>query len=123
MIYDALLVVAVWMVTLLPLVAVTDGRVPRPAVQSIMLVETFVFFAFFWIRRGQTVGMVAWKLRVQRLDGNRLSLRQALLRFIGALLAFATCGLGYLWMLIDPGRRTWPDLLSDTEVFHYTSLT
>lgn len=123
MTYDGLILIALWIVTLLPLVAMTDGEVPRPLIQSIVFIETFAFFAFFWMRRGQTIGMVAWKLRVQRLDGGPLTLRQALLRFIGALLSFAAGGLGYLWMLIDPGRRTWPDLLSNTEVFHYTAPT
>ena len=118
MAYDALLVVGIWMATLFPLVMATNGELSRPAVQSLLFVETFVFFAFFWTRRGQTIGMLAWKLRVQRLDGAAMSPRQALLRFLGSLLSFASLGLGYLWMLIDPGRRTWPDMVSGTEVFH-----
>lgn len=118
MLYDALLVVALAMLTLYPLIMITDGNLPRPAVQSLVFIETFAFFAFFWTRRGQTAGMVAWRLRVQSLDGSGLTPRQALLRFIGATLSFAALGIGYLWMLIDPGRRTWPDMLSGTEVFH-----
>jgi uncharacterized RDD family membrane protein YckC len=117
MLYDTLLVLALAMLTLYPLMIMTDGNLPRPAVQSLVFVETFAFFAFFWTRRGQTAGMLAWRLRVQSLDGHGLTLRQALLRFIGATLSFATLGIGYLWMLIDPGRRTWPDMLSATEVF------
>jgi uncharacterized RDD family membrane protein YckC len=118
MLYDSLLVTALAMLTLYPLIIITDGNLPRPAVQSLVFVETFAFFAFFWTRRGQTAGMVAWRLRVQSLDGRGLTLRQALLRFIGAILAFSALGIGYLWMLFDPGRRTWPDMLSGTEVFH-----
>ena len=118
MLYDSLLVIALAMLTLYPLMIITEGNLSRPAVQSIVFVETFAFFAFFWTRRGQTAGMVAWRLRVQSLDGRGLPLRQALLRFIGATLAFAALGIGYLWMLFDPGRRTWPDMLSGTEVFH-----
>ena len=118
MLYDTLLVLALAMLTLYPLIIITEGNLPRPAVQSLVFVETFAFFAFFWTRRGQTAGMLAWRLRVQSLDGSGLTLRQALLRFIGATLSFATLGIGYLWMLIDPGRRTWPDMLSGTEVFH-----
>ena len=118
MLYDTLLVLALAMLTLYPLMIMTDGNLPRPAVQSLVFVETFAFFAFFWTRRGQTAGMLAWRLRVQSLDGRGLTLRQALLRFIGATLSFASLGIGYLWMLIDPGQRTWPDMLSGTEVFH-----
>lgn len=118
MLYDTLLVLALAMLSLYPLMIVTEGNLSRPAVQSLVFVETFAFFAFFWTRRGQTAGMLAWRLRVQSLDGSGVTLRQALLRFIGATLAFATLGIGHLWMLIDPGRRTWSDMLSGTEVFH-----
>jgi len=118
MLYDTLLVIALAMLSLYPLMIVTDGNLARPTVQSIVFVETFAFFAFFWTRRGQTAGMLAWRLRVQSLDGSPMTLRQALLRFIGATLAFAAFGIGHLWMLIDPGRRTWSDMLSGTEVFH-----
>ena len=118
MLYDGLLLLGVWLATLFPLVIISEGALPRAAIQSVLFIETFVFFAFFWIRLGQTIGMLAWKLRVLSIDGRALSLHQALLRFIGALLSFATFGLGYVWMLIDPGRRTWPDMVSRTEVFY-----
>ena len=45
-----------------------------------------------------------------------VSLEQNILRFLGGLLAAAPLGLGYLWMLVDPDRRTWGDMLSDSRV-------
>lgn len=116
MLYDGLLIIGIWMFTLFPLVAISGVAVSGPGVQSLLFVEVFGFFCYFWMRRGQTVGMLAWGLKVHSLNGDALSLRQALLRFIGALLGLATFGTGYLWMLIDPGGRTWSDLLSRTEV-------
>ena len=47
-----------------------------------------------------------------------MRLGQALLRFVGAMLSFATLGLGYLWIYVDPDRRAWPDMLSRTHVVH-----
>jgi len=118
MLYDALIVLAIWLVTLFAAVAIAGHAVTGPAVQSALFVELFAFFVGFWVARGQTVGMLAWRLEVRTLTGERLRPRQALLRFIGALLAFAALGLGYLWYFIDPGRRTWPDLLSSTEIVY-----
>jgi uncharacterized RDD family membrane protein YckC len=66
--------------------------------------------------------MLAWRLNVVTVTGAPLHPRDALLRFVGALLAFATLGLGYLWYFVDAGRRTWPDLLSRTEIL-YTPAT
>lgn len=117
MVYDALVVVALVMVTLFLLTGLNRFEaVHGPWVNAILFLEIYAFFAFFWVRRGQTLGMLAWRLRVQNPGGVPITLTQATLRFIGALLAFATLGLGYLWLYVDPQRRTWPDLLSSSEV-------
>lgn len=118
MIYDSLIVLAVWLVTLFAMVAITGNAVVGPTLQSILFVELFAFFCGFWVARGQTVGMLAWHLTVATVDGSRFTLGHALRRFIGAVLAFASLGIGYLWKFIDPGGRTWPDLLSSTEVLY-----
>ncbi len=118
MIYDALIMLAIWLVTLFVAVAVTGDAVVGPGIQSLLFIELFAFFTGFWILRGQTVGMLAWRLRVATVDGTPFTLRHGLRRFIGALLAFATLGLGYFWKFVDPGGRTWPDLLSATEVLY-----
>src|SRR5262245_44766048 len=118
MVYDAMIVVALWMTTLFVIVAVTNHEVTGAPIQSVALIETFAFFAYFWMRRGQTVGMLAWGLHIETGDGSPFRLAHAMLRFIGALLSFATLGIGYLWMLIDPSRRTWSDMLSGTQVIY-----
>lgn len=118
MTYDAMLVLAIWLLTLFIGVAIHNGAVLGPLVQTILFVEMFSFFAYFWVARGQTVGMLAWNLRLETNDGTPMRLGQALLRFVGALLSLATLGLGYLWIYIDPDRRAWPDMLSRTHVVH-----
>jgi len=118
MTYDAMIVLAIWLLTLFVGVAIHNGAVVGPFVQSVLFVELFAFFAYFWVSRGQTVGMLAWNLRLETDTGVALRPAQALLRFIGALLAFATLGVGYLWMYVDPDRRTWPDMLSKSRVVH-----
>ena len=116
MLYDAMIVLAVWLLTLFVAVAVHNGAVVGPLIQSILFVEMYSFFSYFWVWRGQTVGMRAWGLSVETSDGTPMRLAQALLRFIGAMLSFATLGIGYLWMYVDPDRRAWPDMLSRTHI-------
>ena len=118
MTYDAMLVLAIWLVTLFIGVAIHNGPVLGPLVKTILFVELFGFFAYFWVWRGQTAGMLAWSLRIETDDGTPMRLGQALLRFVGAGLSFAALGLGYLWIYIDPDRRAWPDMLSRTHVVH-----
>lgn len=116
MFYDALLILALWLFTLFPLVAISNDFVYGPVVRSLLFLELFGFFAYFWVFRGQTLGMLAWRLQVVSDYGPSLTLTQATLRFIGALASFATLGLGYLWMYLDPERRTWSDRLSSSRM-------
>ncbi len=70
------------------------------------------FFGWFWWRSGQTIGMRAWRLRVQQRDGERLTKKQAAIRVL-------TCcfGLGNLWVLVDfKNRRAWHDYAAQTEL-------
>lgn len=119
MLYDGLLVLALWLVTLLIMVVVNRGdAVIGAVVQSILFLELFIFFAYFWIADGQTVGMKAWRLRLVTNSGRRPTLNQVTIRFIAALFSFAALGLGYWWSLFDEHNRTWPDMLSDSQVIH-----
>lgn len=116
MVYDSLLVLALWMFTLFPLVAFSNDFVHGPAVRGLLFLEMYLFFAYFWVRRGQTLGMLAWRLALRTDDGAPLTLTQATLRFCGAVASFLALGLGYLWILFDPQRRSWSDLVSASQV-------
>jgi uncharacterized RDD family membrane protein YckC len=47
------------------------------------------FYGYFWTRGGQTIGMKAWRLRVQNSDGSNISFTQSLIR-----MATSAFGLG-----------------------------
>jgi len=123
--YDFLIIVALWMFAgfaRLPFVdadAMTDQA--GPAFQSALFVLTFGFFAFFWLRTGQTLGMQAWRIRVQNEDGTAMSPTQALMRFLSAAASIACVGLGYAWMLFSKSKKTWHDQFSDTVVVYVPS--
>lgn len=89
-----------------------------PTLASLVFLSLFGFFAFFWTRTGQTLGMQAWRIRVQNHDGSALSLAQALIRFITALASWACAGLGFFWMLWDKQHKTWHDHNSQSIVVH-----
>ena len=117
MLYDALILMALWMLLGFVAVAMNDGEAnTSPLFHSLLFVATFAFFAFFWMRGGMTLGMQAWRLRVQTPEGLSLSLPQCLMRFLAAGLALATLGLGYWWILFDRERRGWSDIASHSRV-------
>ncbi len=77
-----------------------------------------LFFSWFWRRGGQTIGMRAWGLKLVSRDGGPVTVGRTVLRFFAALLSWAACGLGFLWILVDPERLAWHDRLSGTRLVH-----
>lgn len=121
MIYDAVIVLAIWVFTIVLLVTLIGDAVLGAWVQSLLFIELFVFFAYFWIHKGQTIGMVAWRLRLE--SEQPFTLLKALFRFCGAIASFLTLGLGYYWIWFDPHRRSWSDLLSSSYIVRYSKAT
>jgi uncharacterized RDD family membrane protein YckC len=124
MLYDLLLVLALVFIVTALFLPFTGGEAITPTesgalervYQAALLLVTVLFFCVFWTWRGQTVGMLAWRLRVERNDGTFLTWRDALLLLGGACVSFAALGLGYFWIWIDRDRLAWHDRWSGTRV-------
>lgn len=85
-------------------------------VQSLAALCCVGFFAGFWLKGGQTLGMQAWRIKLAPLPGKELSVARAVTRCAAALLSLACLGMGYLWCLVDRRQRTWHDYLSGTQL-------
>ena len=85
-------------------------------VQLIAFSTVIVFFSWFWLRSGQTLGMQAWRIQLVSIDGTAVKLRQAIVRCVGALLSALCLGVGYWWCLFDSEGRYWHDYLSGTKL-------
>lgn len=79
-------------------------------------VVSFIFFGWFWTHGGQTLGMRAWCVRVQRIDENTLTWRHALVRFLAAGLSWAPFGAGFIWCLFNKERLAFHDVISKTRL-------
>jgi len=80
--------------------------------QVLMLYLWGLFFVAFWVKGGQTLGMKAWRLRVQNEDDTPIHVRQAIVR-----VCFSLLGLGNLLVLIMPNSKlALQDRLADCEV-------
>jgi uncharacterized RDD family membrane protein YckC len=154
--YDGLLLFSILLVTsaiyILPqqLLIPVDASKPEnlstsqfsgPLFYSTVFIISYFFFAWFWTHGGQTLGLKAWSLRVQTLQGISLNWSQALLRFLAAAAPWAfalflyaqieKAGIltspgkyfilligfsGLLWAIIDKKGRTFQDIFSDSRV-------
>ena len=116
MFYDTLLLLAVLLVFVALALIFSGGTFTyhNPFFRTLVFLLCLLFYTWFWLHGGQTLGMRTWRMRVQRRDGGPITLWQAVLRFMLAIPSLALGGLGFFWMLIDRDRMTVYDRLSRT---------
>jgi len=77
MLYDVLPLIAVVMVATAPFIPFLNGRVLLPSEVGVLayvywlweIVVIVLFFGVFWTRKGRTLGMQAWRLRIETSEG------------------------------------------------------
>ena len=98
--------------------AITESHpayaVYRICMLILLFISSFLFYGWFWTHGGQTLGMRTWKLKLVAVDNNPVSWKQALIRYMTALISWAVSGLGFLWSLFNKDKKTWHDVASDT---------
>jgi uncharacterized RDD family membrane protein YckC len=115
-----------------------DGRA---GLQAFLFVVLAIYFVWFWSRGGQTVAMKAWHIQLQSVQGQPLSQRRALVRYLASWLWFAPAlfvaqglafrsgseffGLLFAWTLLYallsfalPGRQFLHDFWCGTRLVH-----
>ncbi|MBS0290722.1 MAG: RDD family protein [Proteobacteria bacterium] len=71
--------------------------------------------AWFW-SHGQTLGMLAWKIKLIDNNGKRLTLIKAFKRYVIAFFSLSCGSIGFLWCLIDKDKQTLHDRLGKTRL-------
>jgi uncharacterized RDD family membrane protein YckC len=122
-VYDALLLLALWIITILVFIGFNKGEAIETyqnlPLQVALATVSFAFFVGYWTRVGRTLGMQSWGLQLETPDGDKPTLPTASVRFFAAILSWAPAGLGFLWQLWDKDKLTWHDRISGTRLVHY----
>lgn len=150
LVYDGLLVIAVLFLGTLVLLPLTGGKSITPqdsgpweyAYRAWIALLVAGFFGASWTRRGQTLGMMSWKIRLLKDDGRLPGWRDVAIRLLSGaiLLLCAVLGLvalvrpgafrlgqwgivlllppaaNYLWMIFDGASRSLQDRLTGCRV-------
>lgn len=112
--YDGLLLLALWLTASLVADFVQDlgGFASGPHWMQALRIYLFVLglfmFGWFWTHGGQTPGLKAWRLRLQRADGASLRWPVAAVRYSVMLVCWG-CSLAPL-LLLTPLRGQLPQL-------------
>ena len=119
MLYDTLCLLGIFIIITWGAIMLNHGHAlppGQPGLQMALLASYAAFFLFFWCCGGQTLGMLAWRIRLVRVDGGMLSPTQACLRLLASWLSFACLGLGYWSVLWREDGASWHDRLSRSRV-------
>ena len=123
MLYDSLLVFGVLFFASAIAIIFNQGE----AIESnlwfslYLLLTLFTFYAWFWKKSGQTLGMRVWKIRIIAESGGNPTWGTCYLRLISALLSLLCFGLGYWWRIVKP--YTWHDRLSKTSIVDISTVS
>lgn len=120
MLYDSLLIFAVLFFTVAIALIFNHGEAIESSIwfSLFLLFIVMTYYAWFWQKSGQTLGMSAWKIRIVTESGDRPGWSVCYRRLVCALLSMACLGLGYFWRLFKP--YTWHDRLSRTRIVKIT---
>lgn len=119
MIYESLLLIAVLFIASFIFHLVfpdTTSLLFKPAHQLYLLLVMGAYFIWFWTHGGQTLAMQTWKLRLTTAAGERVNLKQAIARYLFAVVGISLFGCGILWALFDRDHQFLHDRLAGTRI-------
>lgn len=117
--YEVLLVSAILFIAAFVFtVATRNAQSPliRAAFQIYLVLVAGAYFIGFWLRGGQTLPMKTWHLRLVKADGGPIGAKQAVLRYLLALIGIFLLGFGIIWAFFDRDRQFWHDRVAGTRV-------
>lgn len=121
MIYELLLLIAVLFIAGLIFHLIfhdTNSPFFKIAFQLYLLSVAGIDLIWFWTHGGQTLAMQTWKLRVISADGKKISILQAIARYLCAVTSISFFGCGILWALFDRDRQFLYDRLAGTRIIN-----
>ena len=135
LIYEFFLILAVVMIAGVVfhlIIRDTEAAYFMPLFQFYLLIVMGSYFVGFWTHGGQTLAMQTWKMRVVTADGDKLEMKQAIVRYLLAIsivLLFSVAGvlllgvpgillfsIGFIWALFDRDKQFLHDRLARTRV-------
>tara|TARA_Y100000739_G_scaffold211252_1_gene202444 strand:+ start:439 stop:849 length:411 start_codon:yes stop_codon:yes gene_type:complete len=114
-IYDLFLLLGVWFAVGSFAVWLNGGIIENKIVGPfLVLFSTWSFYAYFWMHGGKTLGMAVWNFEIYSLDGNKINLKQASIRFIFNLITFFLIGTPLILIYFSKNNLSISDKLSQT---------
>lgn len=116
--------IIIWVITLPILSMIYGGAywhdtklIHGPAELTISWIFPIVATVWLWVATGQTPGKMAIGARVvDAATGERLTVGQAMVRYLSYFLSLIGLFGGYIWVGLDPKKQGWHDHIAGTVV-------
>jgi uncharacterized RDD family membrane protein YckC len=121
LIYDSLVIVGIVLFLTLVLVLFNGSYAESGSFASflqffILIFSGPIFYSYFWLNKGQTIGMQAWKIRLISINETKLNAKQTFIRCLISVISFLFFGIGYFWILYDKNNLSWSDIVTKTKI-------
>jgi uncharacterized RDD family membrane protein YckC len=121
LIYETLVVIALSLaattIFVLFLGEVTTG-VKRYLLQLFLWLTVGVYFVWCWRKKGQTLAMQTWQLKLLNPEAQLLTLKAAIVRYVLANFSLMIFGLGFLWAIVDRDRLFLHDRMLKNKIIY-----
>jgi uncharacterized RDD family membrane protein YckC len=117
-VYEAFSLVLLVFLAAFPMTLLTHnlpGGIARPLWQIFILLLPGIYLTWCW-RRGQTLAMRAWNLRIESMAGGPPSRKQAWMRYIWGCLLLLPLGMGWWLAWLRADRQFLHDHLAGTRL-------
>ena len=108
--YDLMLLFSVLFFTSLPWIIMTSGEAITNNIfyQFYLLLIILIYYLWFWINHGQTLGMKSWKAYVLNQNNQTITIRQGIIRILISLIG------GHLLLIFN--EKSLQDIISKTHI-------
>tara|TARA_X000001036_G_scaffold410161_1_gene421808 strand:- start:278 stop:682 length:405 start_codon:yes stop_codon:yes gene_type:complete len=108
--YDLMLLFSVLFFMSLPWIMITSGEAITNNIfyQFYLLLIILIYYLWFWVNHGQTLGMKSWKTYVLNQNNQTITIRQGMIRILISLIG------GHLLLIFN--KKSLQDIISKTHI-------
>ena len=93
-VYDLFLLLGGWFAVGSFAVWINGGIIQTKWVGPLLVIlSTWIFYGYFWMNGGKTLGMAVWNFEIYSTDGGEITLKKVSIRFFSKIFTILLAGL------------------------------
>lgn len=114
-VYDLFLLLGVWFAVGSFAVWINGGIIQTKWVGPLLVIlSTWIFYGYFWMNGGKTLGMAVWNFEIYSTDGAEITLKKVSIRFFSNIFTILLAGLPLALIYFSKENLSLSDYLSKT---------